>query len=241
MEPIKHRIAHYWSHRAKDFQDQRIREFFSDKHQLWLNEIGPYLPGKETLRVLDVGTGTGFFSFLMAAEGHDAVGIDLTEEMIEGAERTSEILGLNARFIVMDAEDPDFEKESFDVILTRNLTWALPHMERAYRHWYRLLAPGGVMINFDADYCNRAEECMDEELPPEHAHNQISMEMMRENDAITMALAAYQQPRPQWDVQLLAEAGFEKILVDTAVYKRVYRTIDEFYNPAPVFAVVAYK
>ena len=104
MEPIKHRIAHYWSHRAKDFQGQRIREFSSDKHQLWLNEIGPYLPGKETLRVLDVGTGTGFFSFLMAAEGHDAVGIDLTEEMIEGAERTSEILGLNARFIVMDAE-----------------------------------------------------------------------------------------------------------------------------------------
>ena len=165
MEPIKHRIAHYWSHRAKDFQGQRIREFSSDKHQLWLNEIVPYLPGKETLRVLDVGTGTGFFSFLMAAEGHDAVGIDLTEEMIEGAERTSEILGLNARFIVMDAEDPDFEKESFDVILTRNLTWALPHMERAYRHWYHLLAPGGVMINFDADYCNRAEECMDEELP----------------------------------------------------------------------------
>ena len=96
MEPIKHRIAHYWSHRAKDFQGQRIREFSSDKHQLWLNEIGPYLPGKETLRVLDVGTGTGFFSFLMAAEGHDALGIDLTEEMIEGAERTSEILGLNA-------------------------------------------------------------------------------------------------------------------------------------------------
>ena len=27
MEPIKHRIAHYWSHRAKDFQGQRIREF----------------------------------------------------------------------------------------------------------------------------------------------------------------------------------------------------------------------
>ena len=65
--------------------------------------------------------------------------------------------------------------------------------------------------------------------------------MMVENEAITMELAAYQQPRPQWDVQLLTEAGFEKILVDNAVYKRVYKTIDEFYNPAPVFAVIAYK
>lgn len=241
MEPIKHRIAHYWSHRAKGFQDQRIREFASDKHQLWLNEMGPYLPHKERLRVLDVGTGTGFFSFLMAAEGHDAVGIDLTQEMIEGAKQTAAILGLNARFYVMDAEDPKFEDESFDVILTRNLTWALPHMDRAYQRWFHLLAPGGIMINFDADYCNRAEEGVDEELPPEHAHNRISKDMMVENEAITMELAAYQQPRPQWDVQLLTEAGFEKILVDNAVYKRVYKTIDEFYNPAPVFAVIAYK
>ena len=141
----------------------------------------------------------------------------------------------------MDAEDPKFEDESFDVILTRNLTWALPHMDRAYQRWFHLLAPGGIMINFDADYCNRAEEGVDEELPPEHAHNRISKDMMVENEAITMELAAYQQPRPQWDVQLLTEAGFEKILVDNAVYKRVYKTIDEFYNPAPVFAVIAYK
>lgn len=241
MEPIKHRIAHYWSHRAKDFEDQRIREFFSEKRELWLKEIRPYLPEKETLRVLDVGTGTGFFAFLMAAEGHDATGIDITEEMIEGAKRTAEYLDLPASFHVMDAENPEFENESFDVILTRNLTWALPHMERAYQSWRRLLAPSGILLNFDADYCNRAEECVEEELPPEHAHNMIGKEMMMENDAITMELAAYQQPRPQWDVQLLIEAGFERISVDTSVYKRVYGKVDEFYNPASVFAIAAYK
>lgn len=241
MEPIKHRIAHYWSHRAEDFKDQRIRELTSEKKELWLKEIQPYLPEKKTMKVLDVGTGTGFFAFLMALEGHEATGIDLTEEMIEKARDSAEELNIPAQFFVMDAEMPEFEEESFDVILTRNLTWTLPHMDHAYKAWYRLLAKGGVLLNFDADYCNRAEECVEDDLPAEHAHKKIGADMMRENDAITMELAAYQMPRPQWDVQLLLQAGFERVSVDAGVYKRVYAQIDEFYNPAPVFAIAAYK
>ena len=241
MEPIKHRIVHYWSHRAKDFEDQRIREFQSNKRELWMNEIRPFLPEKKNLRVLDVGTGTGFFAFLMAAEGHQVTGIDLTAEMIEGARHSAETLELPVEFHVMDAESPEFEEKSFDVILTRNLTWALPHMAEAYQSWFRILTPGGVLINFDADYCNRLEEGIEEELPPEHAHKTIGEEMLRENEEITMDLAAYQQPRPQWDVQLLIEAGFERISVDAGAYKRLYAEIDEFYNPEPVFALVAHK
>lgn len=241
MEPIKHRIVHYWSHRAEDFKEQRIRELHSDKREIWLKEIKSYLPNKNKLRILDIGTGTGFFAFLMAQEGHDVTGIDLTKEMIDAATETAGELKLEVLFLVMDAESPEFEEESFDVIITRNLTWALPHMAEAYNSWFRLLKTGGLMLNFDADYCNRAEECMEDELPPEHAHKTIGESMMRENDEITMDLAAYQQPRPQWDVQLLAEAGFERISVDMGVYKRLYATIDEFYNPAPVFALAAYK
>lgn len=241
MEPIKHRITHYWSHRAKDFKDQRIREFYSDKHELWMEEIRPFLPERKKLKILDVGTGTGFFTFLLTAEGYDVTGIDLTEEMIEGAQQTAKILDMDAEFLLMDAENPEFEDESFDFIITRNLTWALPHIDIAYCQWYRLLKPGGVLLNFDADYCTRIEEGTEEELPPQHAHNMIGEEMMRENEEITLELAAHQMPRPQWDVQLMIHAGFERIQVDAGIHKRVYATIDEFYNPAPVFAIAAYK
>lgn len=244
MEPIKHRIAHYWSHRASSFQEQREREFNSYMKQLWLAEIRRYLPEKNNLRILDVGTGTGFFSFLMAEKGHSVTGIDLTEEMIQGAKRTAERFGLNADFMIMDAEEPAFEENSFDVILSRNLTWTLPHMNRAYEQWHRVLKPGGVLINFDADYCKRAEECREEseeELPPNHAHKLVSPTMKKENDAITMEIAAYQNPRPQWDVELLTDIGFERIIIDNGVYKRLYAEKDEFYNPAPVFMIAAYK
>ncbi|MCR5090473.1 MAG: class I SAM-dependent methyltransferase [Oscillospiraceae bacterium] len=241
MEQIKHRIAHYWSHRAEAFQSQRIREFEDEKHGRWLEELRRYVPHGRPLRVLDLGTGTGFFAFVFAAAGHEATGIDLTPDMIERARETGNLLGVDASFFVMDAEQPDFEPDSFDVLVTRNLTWTLPHLPEAYQEWYRVLKSGGVLLNFDADYCRAVEEGNDEELPDNHAHKNIDPVLWSENEAISMELSAYQMPRPQWDVQLLVEAGFERITVDMGVYRRIYREIDEFYNPTPIFAIAAYK
>ena len=241
METIKHRVAHYWSHRAEGFEKQRLREFDSEKRKRWLAEFHRYLPESKPLRILDIGTGTGFFACLLAAEGHEVTGIDLTSEMIEHAEHMASVLGLRAIFQIMDAEEMDFPDESFDVLVTRNLTWTLPHIERAYREWYRLLKPGGLLINFDADYSAALEVEEQHELPENHAHKLVPDYIKAENDAITMEVGAYQQPRPQWDVQLLVEAGFERVLVDMGVYRRIYREIDEFFNPTPIFTIVAYK
>ena len=241
MEPIKQRITNYWSNRAEGFKEQRIREFKNEKHARYAAELRRYLPDKRPLRVLDLGTGTGFFAFVFAERGHRAVGIDLTPDMIDCARETAKILGIEAEFHIMDAEQPSFPPESFDVLVTRNLTWTLPHLEEAYRAWYKLLAPGGVLINFDADYCRAFESDEEVELPENHAHKLVDSALLAENEAITMEVGAYQMARPQWDVQLLIEAGFEKVTIDTGVYRRIYAEIDEFYNPTPIFVIAAYK
>ena len=238
MEELKEQIVSYWSQRAEDFGAQRLREYFDEKHEEWLRELRRYLPAAESgkTRILDVGTGTGFFAFLLAGEGYRVTGIDLTEDMIAKARETAERLRIFPEFLVMDAEEPVFAEKSFDTIVTRNLTWSLPHLKQAYESWHRLLIPGGILINFDADYCR---ETPMENLPEHHAHKTLSQRTLREYESLKEKLRGTQQVRPAWDEALLRQAGFSDIQVDTSVWERIYFRKDEFYNPTPIFTITA--
>lgn len=238
MEDMKRRMASYWSKRAADFGALRMKEFSGKMRERWMAEFRKHLPMDKPLRILDLGTGTGFFAFLLGMEGHTVTGIDLTEDMICQARRSAALLGISADFAVMDAEAPAFAPGTFDALVTRNLTWGLPHLPEAYRNWYALLKKGGILINFDADYCREKQA---ESLPENHAHKGIAPELSREYARFKDALRPVQQPRPQWDAALLTEAGFHSVTVDTGVWRRIYQEVDEFYNPTPIFAIVAHK
>lgn len=243
MEALKGRIAAYWKQRAASFAQQRSREFLSEKRGRWLAELKAWLPPGNGLDILDMGTGAGFFAFLLSEQGYRVTGIDLSEEMIQQAEKAAQERGAAADFYVRDAENPGFAPESFDAIVTRNLTWTLPHLETAYRAWFALLRPGGALVNFDADYCRCIAEGKDMEytLPPNHAHKNLSPALLAENHEITLELSAYQRERPQWDTGLLLSAGFERVAIDRGVWKRIYAEKDEFYNPVPIFTIAACK
>ena len=40
MERIKHRVTHYWSHRAEGFEAQRLREFRGGRFACWISAPG---------------------------------------------------------------------------------------------------------------------------------------------------------------------------------------------------------
>ena len=48
----------------------------------------------------------------------------------------------------MDAQKLDFEDNTFDVVISRNLTWNLEHPDVAYREWVRVLKVGGKTSEF---------------------------------------------------------------------------------------------
>lgn len=238
MDHLKREITDYWTGREEKFEALRLEELNSDKRGRWLDELNRVLPAGKALDILDIGTGTGFFCFLLASEGHRVTGIDLTEEMILGARRTAERLGIAADFRVMDAEAPGFEPGSFDAIVTRNLTTFLPDLPGAYRSWHGLLREGGVLINFDGDYYYDRSSAP---LPENHVHKDLTADQNAAYARISDEMRALQKPRPAWDIELLEQAGFADIRVDREVYRRVYREIDRFYNPTPIFRITARK
>ncbi len=236
MNDLKEEMTHYWARRTERFSALRQKEFASEKHEQWTAELLRYLPGDRKLRILDIGTGTGFFALLLAELGHEVTSIDITPDMISEAERIAGRLKLSADFRVMDAEAPDFEPHSFDAIVTRKLTWTLPNLPTAYSRWHELLKSGGVLVNFDADYCHEKQYT---QLPQHHAHQDVGTELLQEYEHMKDMLRPSQQLRPHWDAELLQAAGFSDINVDLDVWQRIYAEEDEFYDPTPGFAISA--
>lgn len=235
----KERIVNYWTKRSSGFQEQRRAELHSSMAQRWQKEIEKYLPeGK--LKILDVGCGSGFFTILLAKMGYEVTGIDLTPDMVQCARELAEEEKTECRFQVMDAEKLDFSDESFDVVISRNLTWTLPHAEDAYGEWLRVLKKRGCLLNFDANY-GAADARDTSSLPENHAHNKLGGDMMAECEEIKRQLPISSRIRPAWDVEILSRLGTEKLSLDMGISPRIYVEKDEFYNPDPMFLLAAEK
>jgi ubiquinone/menaquinone biosynthesis C-methylase UbiE len=99
------------------------------------------------LRVLDLGSGTGYPALLAAqvvGPGGSVTGIDLAEQMLEVARRKASSLGLsNVTFRTGDATTLPFDANSFDAVTSRFCLMFLPEIPKAAAGIARVLKPGG--------------------------------------------------------------------------------------------------
>ena len=249
---IQERINAYWSKRADEFGDARYTDMQSKKREDWSKLIAQHLPERRPIRALDLGTGAGFFSFVMRDLGCQVTSIDYSEEMLKNARRNAERLGYDdMTFLQMDAQDLQFEDESFDFIYTRNVTWTLPDPAKAYREMLRVLAPGGKLMNSDANY-SAGFKIMDEkgwtEQAAEHANTQYthpaeSLEMLRERNEFAASLYIAEESRPIWDLRLLMANGVERFWLDLDVNSNIFgmNAPKTSLKLSPEFVLVAEK
>ena len=239
---IKGRVRKYWTKRADSFFDLRHAEIESEKADKWLAEISKYIPEGKRLDILDVGCGTGFFEVVLGSCGHRVCGIDLTQEMVDKGNVMLRAYGMDpdgVRILLMDAEKLAFDAESFDMVVTRNLTWTLPHPIEAYAEWMRVLKPGGILLNYDAEYAKNAHANL--YSPENFAHEGVDDALKDECHKLYHMLSISSLPRPQWDVEVLRQEGFRKVQADVSFGDRVYKEKDRFYMIDRMFEIMAEK
>jgi 2-polyprenyl-3-methyl-5-hydroxy-6-metoxy-1,4-benzoquinol methylase len=99
------------------------------------------VPARGTLKVLDVGCGTGENSASIAAKGHKVYGIDFSSEAIERYCQR----GFEGH--VMDLErDLDIPDATFDLVFCSEVIEHLACPEILAREVYRVLKPGGALL-----------------------------------------------------------------------------------------------
>ncbi len=237
--PLARRIQSYWSLRAEGFGSVRRQELHSDKQALWWAEIAPLLPVQgKPLRVLDVGTGAGFLAILLARHGALVSAVDSSWAMLEQAAQLAAQEQCTIEFRQMEADRLTYAEGSFDCVLARNVTWTLLNPKAAYAEWQRVLRPGGVLINFDADYGTTDFTKLGGDRE-QHAHRDLAHDVLQEGEDIRKNLPLSARRRPEWDMQILQELGFEQCHCDTDLSARIFAVRDATWNPVPMFALSA--
>ena len=243
----------YWTGRASGYSEVNRLELRTDQRQKWKDclraELAHAFPDRAfaELRVLEVGTGPGFFAILLRELGCDVTAIDLTPAMLAQAKENAGALADEIRFLEMNAEELTFADASFDAVISRNLTWNLPHPDRAYAEWVRVLEPGGLLLNFDAnwyaflfDHDARAAYEQDRlNSAAQGAGDQNVGENFDVMDDIARRLPLSNVRRPDWDLQLLSELGLSAE-ADENVWQRVWSEEEKLnFASTPMFLIRA--
>ena len=253
-------IESYWTNRAEGYSKINKHELAGVQRMLWGNLIEANMlehlknvKNKKEINVLDIGTGPGFFSILLAERGYNVSAVDYTEEMLVKAKDNAGIFKDEIDFRRMDAQNLDFDNNQFDLIVTRNLTWVLEDPEKAYKEWFRVLKPGGKLLNFDANwYCHLSDETKKREfaLTRENLKREGIYDYFVDGEGIDndwMDDIARQMPltyivRPTWDICKLKDIGFREATAETEkVFEVLTPEEKENYKNSPMFMIEAVK
>lgn len=119
-------IEKYWDERSSTFDEDHATE----DTELWRSELQRLCNARKGLKVLDIGTGTGFLAIMLAELGHDVTGIDISEEMMELGKGHAREKGVYVEFVKGEGESMPFEDDTFDVIVNCKETY-IKYLEEA--------------------------------------------------------------------------------------------------------------
>ncbi len=242
----------YWDLRAPSYTDVIRKNLGDGWDAVWADMLISRFPaaGSRPLRVLDIGTGPGFYAIILAARGYDVTAVDFSSGMLEEARRNAGALANRIDFRQMDAHALEFPDECFDVIVTRNLTWNLSDPLRAYRDWLRVLRPGGAALIFDANWYaylydrekQRAFALDRENVRRAAVEDHDAYSESRRMEDISRRLPMTRRRRPAWDVAALRSLGCADVTVDEHVTEQVWSREEQLnYGSTPGFLIRAVK
>jgi len=245
-------ISKYWSREATEYDKSIQAEFRNRKGiESWKNLLREALGEKTPQHILDVGTGSGFLSMLLAEMGHRVTAVDAAPGMLEIASENAVRRGVQIDFHLRDASDlVGLAAGTFDAVVSRHVVWTLPDPEKAYAEWQRVLRPGGRLIVFDGNwYLNRRSLFgrawrvfswllifLSEGRKP-WKRQDIDEELLQR-------LPLIDRLRPQEDQNLLSSCGYKVINIKSNIYYSQMRSMFEYLKTGywgEAFMIVAEK
>lgn len=118
----------------------------------FLDELFP----KGNLRMLEVGSGTGFVSLYFAKRGYRVTLLDTSSEILEAAKKNFQKEKALGDFVVGNAEELPFRENEFDIVMSFGLLEHFENPKKVIGEMSRVLKVGGF---FFADIVPKRFSC----------------------------------------------------------------------------------
>ena len=256
-------ITAYWDERAVSYSNSVADELGGPRRDSWERAIDGLTQEKlaqarredRMPRVLDLGCGPGFFSILFSERGARVDALDASLEMLAKAQANYAAAPAGEGHVMFhhgDISSLPFPDNTFDVAISRNVTWLMTKPEITYAEWIRVLRPGGKLIIFDANWylylCNdevdaaRKIDQSNNALEERGENMQATVTQQKRCEEIALKLPLTPILRPAWDIDVLTKLGITTIRADESIGNTLW-TADEqaYYASSPLFLVEAVK
>lgn len=199
-------ISAYWDKQSAIWREEKQEAWTQPVTQQWGHYFREMLPQLSGNKVLELGTASGYFANILALAGYDVTAADISANMIAEARAVSASLNLQIDYRVMDAQELIFPEQQFDLVFTRLMTWTIPDIKGFYSQCYKVLKPGGLLLNFDGDFggCQFSQE----------GHEKYPADIMEEANRIKSQLDISKHQRPARDMEVLQDVGFVRVSAD---------------------------
>lgn len=241
-----------WSESSENYDSIIFNELNSFRAEAWQKQILSKFPEGKALDILDIGCGPGFFSIILSQMGHNVIGIDGAEGMLDKARSNIARTGSSASIQEMDANYLDFPDGSFDLIVSRNVTHTLLDHVRAYTEWKRVLRDDGLLLIYDANwhhhgtipevqaqYVEDWRECV-RKFGSDFNGNTDPDAAPHLGEPEDHPLKDYN--RPDFDIGILKSIGFNEISTDRNITGHLWDEKERtLYRTTPMFEICAAK
>lgn len=243
---LESKMNQYWGRRSSSYSEQNSAQLLGDRRSAWESFIFNEIDESKPLKVLDIGTGPGFLAILAALRNHDVVAVDMNADMLDKAGYNAKSAGVSIDFVQVGHMLP-FEDKSFDLIISRDVTWTLTEPEKQLRHWSDKLKNGGSMLYFDAEwyYYLRSKESRavwEENRKQVIASGGFEYSEAYKLEKLALSLPMTYRHRPSWDEKYWSGQNNFSFNVRQNINTYVYNSKEQMqYELFPEFLVSVWR
>ena len=254
MDRDQKTINAQWSKSAENYDKIIHDELASFRVAGWQRLIAAQVGRRTGLKVLDCGCGPAFFTIILAKAGYRVTGIDAAAGMLEKARQNIAEYGVHADILEMDCHALQFPEDTFDLVVSRNVTHTLRDHVQVYAEWLRVLKPGGTLLIFDANWHlpQASDELFRESAERERKGIELygsdfSGNTVFDDNAEFAEKRRHAHPlgdlmRPDWDCGILRAVGFRDVTYDRNITGPLWDDKEKLiYGNTPMFMLRAVK